>query len=239
VLTVDFDRLDLRTGQRLLDLGCGGGRHSYAAMRRGATVVALDADPDVVQDLLRLQRLMVADGDLPASPPGGAVHGDALALPFPDASFDRVIASEVLEHIWADERAIVELNRILKPGGKLAVTVPTRFPERVCWALDTEYHSGEGGHIRIYRQRDLEQKLERGGLVVRDSHHAHALHSPYWWLRCAVGVHDAEGSWPVQKYKDFLTWQIMRQPRWVDSVDRALNPVLGKSLVVYTEKVGP
>ena len=117
--------------------------------------------------------------------------------------------------------------------------MPTRFPERVCWALDDGYHSEPGGHIRIYRQRDLEEKLSRGGLVVRGSHHAHALHSPYWWLRCAVGVRRAEESWPVQRYKDFLTWQIVEQPHWVDRVDRALNPVLGKSLVVYTEKVGP
>ncbi|MFI5048046.1 MAG: methyltransferase domain-containing protein [Acidimicrobiia bacterium] len=239
MLTVDFDRLDLRGGQRLLDLGCGGGRHSYEAMRRGATVVALDADFEVVQAVQHLVRLMVAEGQLDSSPPGGALHADALALPFPDASFDRIIASEVLEHIWADERAILELHRILRPGGKLAVTVPTAMPERVCWALDERYHAEPGGHIRIYRQRDLETKLARGGLVVRGSHHAHALHSPYWWLRCAVGVQRADGSWPVQKYKDFLTWQIVRQPRWVDGVDRALNPVLGKSLVVYTEKVGP
>ena len=69
----------------------------------------------------------------------------------------------MLEHIWADERAIAELDRILAPGGKLAVTVPTRFPERVCWALDREYHGTPGGHIRIYRQRDLEEKISRTG----------------------------------------------------------------------------
>lgn len=236
MLTVDFDRLDVRAGHRFLDLGCGGGRHSYEAMRRGATVVALDADATTVLDVWNFVGSMVAAGDLDRRPPGGAVQADALALPFPDGCFDRIIASEVLEHIWADERAIAELDRILAPGGKLAVTVPTRFPERVCWALDHEYHSTPGGHIRIYRRRDLEAKLERGGLAVRDSHHAHALHSPYWWLRCAVGVQQADDAWPVQKYKEFLTWQIVRQPRWVDSVDRALNPVLGKSLVVYTEK---
>ena len=237
MLTVDFERLDVRAGHRLLDLGCGGGRHSYEAMRRGATVVALDADGEVVRDVWDFVRSMVDAGDLPTMPPGGGIHGDALALPFPDETFDRIIASEVLEHIWADERAIAELDRILAPGGKLAVTVPTRFPERVCWALDREYHGALGGHIRIYRQRDLEAKLQRTGLALRGSHHAHALHSPYWWLRCAVGVERADDAWAVQKYKDFLTWQIVSQPRWVDSVDRALNPVLGKSLVVYSEKV--
>jgi SAM-dependent methyltransferase len=237
VLTVDFERLQVQPGQRVLDLGCGGGRHTYEAMRRGATVVALDYDPQVTTDVWHFVGAMADQGDLPASPPGGAVNADALALPFPDASFDRVVASEVLEHIWADELAISELVRVLRPGGRLAVTVPTRLPERVCWALDSKYHDTPGGHIRIYRRRELEHKLARAGLVLRGAHHAHALHSPYWWIKCAVGVDDAD-AWPVRKYHDFLVWQIERRPAWLDTVDRALNPVIGKSLVVYTEKAG-
>jgi SAM-dependent methyltransferase len=237
VLTVDFDRLEVRAGQRILDLGCGGGRHTYEAMRRGATVVALDYSAEVVVEVRNFVNAMIAEGELPASLEGGAVNADALALPFPDATFDRIIASEVLEHIWADELAISELVRILRPGGRLAVTVPTRLPERVCWALDRNYHDTPGGHIRIYRQRDLEAKLAGAGLALRGAHHAHALHSPYWWLKCAVGVDDPN-PWPVRKYHDFLVWQIVRQPSWLNTVDRTLNPVLGKSLVVYTEKAG-
>ena len=48
----------------------------------------------------------------------------------------------------------------------MAVTVPTRFPERVYWALDHHYNDTPGGHIRIYRQRDLEEKLARAGLLA-------------------------------------------------------------------------
>ena len=125
------------------------------------------------------------------------------ALPFPDDSFDRIIASEVLEHLWDDERAIAELVRVLRPGGRLAVTVPTRWPERVSWAINYRYHDTPGGHVRIYRQHELEQKLERAGLWLRGSHHAHALHSPYWWLKCTFGL-DNTGAWPVRKYHDFL-----------------------------------
>jgi SAM-dependent methyltransferase len=236
MLTVDFDRLGLRPGHRLLDMGCGGGRHAFAAMRRGATVVALDYDAAELQDVRAVIGAMAEYGELPAGAPGGQVNGDALALPFPDAAFDRIIASEVLEHLWADERAIAELVRVLRPGGRLAVTVPTRFPERVCWALDEHYHDAPGGHIRIYRQPELEAKLGRAGLLLRGSDHAHALHAPYWWLKCAVGV-DNNDAWPVRKYHDFLVYQIERQPRWVETMDRALNPVIGKSLIVYTEKL--
>jgi SAM-dependent methyltransferase len=237
MLTVDFDRLDLRAGQRLLDMGCGGGRHAFAAMRTGATVVALDYDAAELKDVRAVVGGMVEAGELPADAPGGEVNGDALSLPFPDSSFDRIIASEVLEHLWADERAISELVRVLRPGGRLAVTVPTRFPERVCWALNHRYHDTPGGHIRIYRQHELENKLTRAGLLLRGSDHAHALHSPYWWLKCAVGL-DNTDAWPVRKYHDFLVYQIEHQPQWVATMDRALNPVLGKSLIVYTQKQG-
>jgi SAM-dependent methyltransferase len=235
MLTVDFDRLGLRPGQRLLDLGCGGGRHAFAALRRGATVVALDRDAAELKDVRAVIGGMLDAGELPGGAPGGSVNGDALGLPFPDASFDAVVASEVLEHIWADERAIAELARVLRPGGRMAVTVPTRFPERVCWALDRHYHDIPGGHIRIYRQPELERRLERAGLLRRGSHHAHALHSPYWWIRCAGGV-DRPERLLARKYHDFLVWELTNRPRWTQLLDRSLNPVLGKSLVVYAER---
>ena len=85
-------------------------------------------------------------------------------LPFPDASFDRVIASEVLEHIPDDEAAMAELARVLRPGGSMAVTVPRCGPEFVNWALSDEYHDVPGGHVRIYRRSQLVGRLERTGL---------------------------------------------------------------------------
>jgi SAM-dependent methyltransferase len=249
MLTVDFERLGVRDGARVLDMGCGGGRHAFEAWRRGATVVALDSSEAELKEVRAVQGAMVEAGELPhgslrpggeatkSGGVGGAVNGDALVLPFPDAAFDYIIASEVLEHLWADTVAIAELVRVLRPGGRIAVTVPTRWPERVCWALDHRYHDTPGGHVRIYRQPELEAKLEAAGLWLRGSHHAHALHSPYWWLKCATGVNRVDPAWSVRKYHDFLAWQITKRPRWVESLDGLLNPVLGKSLVVYGQKV--
>jgi len=237
MLTVDFDRLGATGDSRILDMGCGGGRHAFEAWRRGATVVAFDYSEAELKEVRGVLGGMLAAGELPRGERGGAVNGDALQLPFPDATFDAVIASEVLEHLWDDERAIAELVRVLKPGARMAVTVPTRWPERVCWALDYRYHDIPGGHVRIFRQHELETKLEAAGVWLRGSHHAHALHSPYWWLQCATGVNRVDRHWSVRKYHDFLAWQITKQPAWVNSLDRALNPVLGKSLVVYVQKV--
>src|SRR6266516_6051110 len=165
----------------------------------------------------------------------GTAVGDATAVPFADGCFDRVIAAEILEHILDDQRAMNELARVLKPGGQAAVTVPSFLPERICWAMSEDYHNTPGGHVRIYTRVELEAKLKRSGLTVGAHHHAHALHSPYWWLKCAVGVHN--DSHPLARaYQRLLVWDIMKRPVVTRAAERALNPVLGKSVVVYLRK---
>jgi SAM-dependent methyltransferase len=227
MLTVDFDRLGVRSGDRLLDLGCGTGRHSFEALKRGATVVSLDLNG---ADLRQAGAWMTAMRDAGESAAAGhPVRADALLLPFTDAAFDHVIASEVLEHIPEDSRAIAEIARVLRPGGGLAVSVPRWFSESVCWALSDEYHSNPGGHVRIYRADELTRKLETAGFGVVCEDFAHALHSPYWWLRCLFG----ETAPLPAAYHRMLLWDIERSPRILRVAERALNPVLGKSVVLY------
>jgi SAM-dependent methyltransferase len=233
LLTVDFERLHAVSGDSLLDLGCGAGRHTYAALERGLDVVAADLDDAVLKDVLSFGRA-VAD-ESAGRPAIACVNANALDLPFSDASFERIIASEVFEHIPDDGPAMSELARVLKPGGTAAVTVPRFWPEVVCWGLSSEYHANEGGHIRIYRRRQLVQRLRRAGLEVYASHHEHALHAPYWWLKCAVGVRDDEARLP-SAYHRFLVWDMQRGHPLVRASETALNPVIGKSLVLYLRK---
>ena len=169
---------------------------------------------------------------------GVTVNGDATGLPFADGSFDRIIAAEVLEHILADGSAMAELARVLRPGGTMAVTVPAWLSEAVCWALSSEYHAPfvEGGHVRIYTEPGLRALMRGAGLRPGAAHHAHALHTPYWWLRCAVGALRDDNHPLVRLYHRLLVWDIARAPLATRLPDRLLNPVLGKSLVVYARK---
>jgi SAM-dependent methyltransferase len=235
MLTVDFDRLGLQPGDRVIDMGCGAGRHAFEMFRRGADVVAFDQDGDELAGVLDLFGAMREAGEVPLGAEADIKQGDALSLPFADAEFDRVVASEVLEHIPADTDAIAELARVLRPGGTMAVTVPRWLPEKVCWALSDAYHEVEGGHVRIYTGDELVGKLEAAGLVYEGRDHAHGLHSPYWWIKCAVGV--TKDQHPLVKaYHRVLVWDIMKKPLATRLAERALNPLIGKSLVLYLRK---
>jgi SAM-dependent methyltransferase len=208
-------------------------------LRRGADVVALDTDAAELRTVAGMLEAMRAagpgEGGCPPGAAGGTVLGDATAMPFPDGSFDRVIAAEVLEHILDDQRAINEVARVLKPGGLAAVTVPSWLPERICWALSEDYHDTPGGHVRIYTRVELEAKLKRAGLEAGAHHHAHGLHSPYWWLKCAVGVKNDDHAL-ARAYHRLLVWDIMKRPAATRLAESALNPLIGKSLVVYARK---
>ena len=240
MLTVRSARLaalGVAPGARVLDAGAGFGRHAFELARQGGRVVALDFASDEVIGTRDTFAAMVEAGEIPADRYLGVLRGDATRLPFADDAFDAVVTSEVLEHIPDDVAAIGELVRVLRPGGVFAATVPSWLPEKVNWMLSDDYHApaAVGGHVRIYSATELKAKLRAAGLRLAGSHHAHALHSPYWWLKCAVGVNDDDHRL-VRGYRRFLEWDIIEQPRSTRLVDRALSPVLGKSLVLYAVK---
>lgn len=238
MLTLDFDRLGLSDGSRLLDLGCGDGRHVRATrVRPGIAAVALDlGGREVTTTRASLDDM---DSDTPSfvgaadgAGPWLVVRGDTFRLPFPDHSFDCVIAAEILEHLDDDEAALAEIRRVLKPAGTLGVSVPRFGPEVVCWALSHAYRNSPGGHVRIYRRGQLRRKLQRHGFAVFDHHFAHALHAPFWWLKCAIGLERSDHPL-VESYHRLLVRDLFERPWSTRTAERLLNPVIGKSEVFY------
>jgi SAM-dependent methyltransferase len=231
VLTVDLERIGVGSGTRLLVLGCGTGRHAFAAWKAGGSVVALDASLDGLPGVVGMTDAMREAGEIGVVD-GGVIAGDARALPFADGSFDVIVASEIFEHVEDDECAMLECARVLRRDGVLALSVPRTFPEAVNWLLSRDYHNAPGGHVRIYRRRELLRRLGSAGLVQVRHEYRHGLHSPYWWLRCALGVNRPERR-PVAAYHRLLVWEIVRQPPALRLAAKLLDPLIGKSLVVY------
>lgn len=231
--TIDFDRLQLRSGDRILDVGCGEGRHTIGAYLN-ADVEAIGVD--LSEKDLQTAKERFADFEEKNNSRKSLLFqkADALALPFADNSFDKVICSEVLEHIPDYQGVLAEINRVLKPDGLLAVSVPRAWPEEICWRLSKAYRKVEGGHIRIFNATQLRNDVEDLGWKRYSRHWAHALHAPFWWLKCWCW--DNEDSRLVQWYHSFLVWDLMKRPWLTRGLEWLLNPVMGKSVVMYFER---
>jgi SAM-dependent methyltransferase len=230
LLTVDLERLDVRSGHRLLDAGCGEGRHCFGAMARGATVIGLDLDFDSIRDASKILRKR---GD-EQNRMGAMLRGDAFLLPFANQSFDRIICSEVMEHVHDYLGAIRELARVAKPGARIAVTIPTATSEHLYLRLGDEYFESPGGHIRIFRPRDLAEGLAAAGFDTLGCGFAHGFHTPYWVLRSAMHLPDADDSRLVRGYREFLIRATAS--KWMDRLEGILNYVCPKSIILYAEK---
>jgi SAM-dependent methyltransferase len=234
MLTVRLDRLGLAEGARVLDLGCGEGRHVHAFhLSPGVVTVGLDADaPSLAKAAAGLATLPLAEG------PTLLTRGDAYRLPFPDGAFDVVVCCEVLEHLPDVDAALAEMTRVLKSGGRLAVSVPTAWPERICWALAPGpggYADQPGGHVRIFEADALARTIVGHGLTFRERRHAHALHAPYWWLKTALWSRRDDHPL-VRLYHRLLVWDLMRRPWLTRTLERLLDPIMGKSVVLYFDK---
>ncbi len=231
LLTVDLERLNVGPGLRLLDVGCGEGRHSFGALARGAFVAALDMDLASMKPHRR--RLSSALAERRSG--GGFVRGDAFSLPFNDEAFDRVICAEVMEHVHDYRAAARELARVTRPGGLLAVTVPTPISEHAYLRLGDDYFESPGGHIRIFKPRVLAEGLAAAGLRTLGCGFAHGLHTPYWMLRCLVGLPRAD-QFRLVRIARLMLVRAVAMP-FMNALERGLlNFICPKSVIIYAEK---
>ncbi|MBO6766225.1 class I SAM-dependent methyltransferase [Maricaulis sp.] len=237
MLTVRLKALDLDAGQRVLDLGCGQGRHLHGLYWDETPVTAVGVDLCHDDVVIALDKFFELPPPEPASPLRHAVLATANgeALPFPDRSFDRIICSEVLEHVPDPDRFLSEISRLLKPGGIFVASVPRYWPEAICWWLAPGYPRTPGGHVRIFRPDALKAQVEKHGFRRYLRHWAHSLHSPYWWLQCALWD-SRETSTLVRIYRKFLEWDLLDRPWLTRAMEAVLDPVMGKSVVMYFRK---
>lgn len=220
-----------------MDLGCGQGRHAHALAahsRNRVHILGLDLDFSSAFTSKKGFALLQTQAE-PQNSVWLMLNADCLHLPFPDQIFDVVICAEVLEHLPDYHGVLLEIRRVLKKGGTLALSVPSYWPERICWALSLEYQHDPGGHLRIFKATPLRLEIQRLGFARLFQHKAHALHAPYWWLKCCNW--QKRETWGVIRlYHRFLLWQMQTSSRLIQPLEKCLNPLLGKSVVLYFKK---
>ena len=127
------------------------------------------------------------------------------------------------------QEAMKEMVRVLKPGGVLAISVPRYLPERICWLISSEYHNVAGGHKRIFNHNQLKRLAETEGVKYQRFHWAHALHSPYWWLKCLFWGREKDHRL-VELYHQFLIWDLMKKPLLTRFLEKLLQALDWKKL---------
>lgn len=165
-----LENLDIKPGMRILEVGCGRGFYEAAVVKiyPGVKIVGVDLN----EKYLEVARRAVKDDNVTF------LKADATKLPFGNGEFDRIICTEVLEHIRDDERVIREIFRVLKPRGKVLITVPNKdypfFWDPVNFILERlfKWHIPSNiwwlagiwaDHVRLYSEEELLRKIEGVG----------------------------------------------------------------------------
>jgi len=157
-------------------------------------------------------------------------QGDVCAMPFSDASFDLLLATDIIEHVDDDLAALREVARVLRPGGKVLITVPA-FP--MLWGLQDRI----GQHKRRYRMRQLVDRVTRAGLAVDVRYHFNfLLFVPIWLGRRLIDLAQPD----IQNEAQINSPLINRIMLGVFSIDTALAPILrvpfGVSILLVASK---
>jgi SAM-dependent methyltransferase len=238
IVNVDFRRhFHIQPGERVLDLGCGSGRHTLEAARFPGRVVGVD----ISTDDLRAAKFMYDDLRRKGQVRGHAdfIIGDAQNLPFRDGAFDKSICTETFEHIPDDRRGIAEFERVTKPGAPVCVSVPNYWPERAFWALSWDYWHSPGGHVRWYRPGEMWRILESQNIDVQFQRNRHSSQAVYWFLRCVFGL-PREDFLPVKLTWKLINWHHNRRIKLLERIEATANLVIGKDMILYGRKrAGP
>lgn len=231
MLTIDFHKLSLRSGDLILDAGCGEGRHVFACVHWPCTILGLDLNQHSLLKARYILESLNKKSEIKAR--YLLIRGDVLRFPFPDETFDRIICSEVMEHFGDEKPLFTELTRILKKGGRIAISVPTLVTEYLYDRLSKEYFRTPGGHVRKVIPQTLAKAMAANNLQVYGIGFAHAFHSPYWMLRCLCGLHQEKAKIP-RLYHRFLHLALFSSPlRFLEKIG---NYFLPKSIILYGQK---
>ncbi len=232
---IDPDHLALNSGARLLDVGCGTGRHLLELSRYPGALVGLDASFDDLRKMLYMFKLTAHERPIAADV--RIVQGAGEQLPFSDEFFRQVICTETLEHVPDDREVLRELVRVLQPGGVLVISVPDEYSERLLWKFSPRYRNTPGGHVRIYKRKEIAALLTEAGVAPFATQFRHSLESMRWLVHSVI---DREWGKPGPITKG-IRWLLdtpsHRNWKLLAGWDAVGNRLLPKSVVVYGRKL--
>lgn len=153
------DYLNINENDKVLDVACGDGLLSCKIAKKGCIVYGIDISEKNIESAKLISRLENLNCHF--------ITGNALNLPYPDDFFDKVVSSCALEHFKDDNKALMEINRVLKDNGELVMTVDS-FSYPISDKMKNKHRKKEF-IINYYTKEDLEEKLLKVGIKLKKS----------------------------------------------------------------------
>ena len=232
VANVDLQALEVRAGDRVVDVGCGEGGLAELLARAGLHVTGVEP-----AGYLR-ERFAARVGVI--DPESTVVDGLADALPFADGELSAIVMTEVLEHVPDPKSALVELRRVLRPGGILCLSVPTSYTELLFWRLHPRY-AQNATHERIFTRPELERLISLSGFEVTRWEGRNFLPAVSWVFHTLLrSESDHTGAILEHRFVDRALgalWRLLELVGARGFVEAAGNRVWAKSWYVYCRAV--
>ena len=229
--TFNFNLLNLKKIKKVIDVGCGNGRHlkSLGFKLTDSEIIGIDQSaPEITKLNKEFDESVCKNGNAYKF-----ITGDIREMDVPDNSQDLVVCAEVLEHVPNFEAVLEECYRILKPGSVMLISVPSYFPESLCWKYSKKYMQTPGGHIRIFKKNFLKERFKALNLKLFKHHREHALHSIYWIIRARNNMEENNF---LKSFHNLLVRQMFGQAKFSFALEKLLNPFFGKSECFYLRK---
>lgn len=217
-------------GSTVLDIGCGDQPHSVFFANRNVDLILADLLPDAVAgaaDRARAAGMWHSVRELVT---------DSDPLPLPDASCDRIIATEVIEHV-PDERAFLgELVRVGRPDALYLLSVPDRRSEDLQRDFAAPGYFSEPNHVRVFGEGEFEALVESCGLEIVHRQYDGFFQTLIWAFFWVSGQPTLGPPYTplIDAWK--TTWHLMLDCEQGPALKQALDDVLPKSVVIVARK---
>jgi SAM-dependent methyltransferase len=229
ISNIDPTLLPIGDGSRVIDIGSGEGSTTVELARLGHRVAGIEIN----ETLVRRMRETLPLRSIPIC------VADARAMPFADASFDAALLIEVVEHIHDTPRLMGEVQRVLRPGGRVCIGLPTSYTEKIYWRLHSGY-ARNAGHVRIIELAGLLSLLRSSGFRVLDVQTKNFTPALSWVLHSLLlSSSDDTGRILNDTWVDTVLNALVGGWRRTPGLNRGLDWLsarFGKSWYVYCEK---
>ncbi len=207
--------LNPRVTDKVLDVGCASGRQIFRLAKRIGEGYGVDIAESFIAEA---QRSTVTQGLTNVHFAVAVIE----TLPYSDEQFDKIICGEVLEHVFDKDKALVELHRVLKPGGTLIITVPNLNADGTWWGrllrllgfrsftpMDVfsqdELHKHGDSHVREFSKKTMTEWLESRVFRVEDVTTVSFIDGPKMDFLLKVPLHTPPLRWLIIKFEQLLT----------------------------------